>query len=157
MQALKEALLKDPQYPFFAFIGLVFLCYPLHAKWEAAKLKRRRTERVRGEVVDEETRIGRSVDMSVGSRQVPTRHPVVVFEVNGVRHRVVSETGASWETLRRGQKVDVLYNPGDPNDAGLDHIALQAVEQLLLWILPLIGAGVFLWGMVNFLRNLRGL
>ncbi|MCC5846891.1 MAG: DUF3592 domain-containing protein [Verrucomicrobia bacterium] len=153
MEHWKDALLKDPQYPFFALIGLVLLCYPLHAKWETAKLKRRRTVRTRGEVVDEETRSASNVGMDLGRHRVPTRHPVVVFEVEGVQHRVVSDTGASWQTLRRGQTVDVHYNPNNPDDAGVEHISLDAVEQLLLWLLPLIGIGMFLWGLVN-LSNL---
>jgi len=156
MGNLLEALLKDPQYPFFAFIGLVLLCYPLHARWEAKKLARRRTARTRGQVVDEETRATRGVGMDVGRHHVPTRHPVVVFDVDGVQYRMVSDTGASWQTLRRGQTVDVHYNPSDPNDAGISDIALDAVEHLLLWMLPLIGAAFFLWGLVNFLKNLNG-
>ncbi len=134
----------------------MFLCYPLHAKWEAAKLRRRRTARTRGEVVDEETRATRDVRMDVGRHHVPTRHPVVVFDVDGVQHRLVSDTGASWQPLRRGQTVEVHYNPDNPDDAGISDISLDAVEHLLLWLLPLMGAGFCLWGLVNLLKNLNG-
>ena len=155
MDVWKDALLKDPQNLFFALIGLFFLCYPLHTKWEQAKLSRRRTARTRGEVVDEETRFGTGAGVDFHRGDVPTRHPVVVFKVADVEYRVVSETGASWETLKRGQIVDVVYNPDNPQDAGLDHIALQAVEHFLLFFFPIIGAGMFLWSVVNVMRNLR--
>ena len=149
MERLKYIILNDPQHLFFTLIGLVFLLYPLYFKWEETKLKKRRTERTSGEVVDEESRSTTGVGIDLGSHRVPTRHPVVMFEVNGTKHRLVSPTGASWETLRKGQIVDVVYNPNNPRDAGLDHIALQSVENLLLWIFPLIGGGLFLWGLAQ--------
>lgn len=135
---------------------MVFLFYPLYQKWETAKNRRRRSARAQGVVTGMETRRGGNVRPGFDGACAPTQHPVVEFEVDGKTHRMVSDTGASWETLRQGQRVQVLYNPDKPEDAEIDDISLQSVEHLLLWLFPLIGAGVFLWGLVNFLRNLSG-
>ena len=153
MQMLSTVWLREPQYPVFALIGLFFLGYPLVARWKARQLARRRTARTRGRVVAQEVQHRGGAGMQVGNASVPTQHAVVLFEVDGRSCRVVAETGASWETLREGQGVDVVYNPDDPEDAGVDDVALQAVDQLLLWLIPLLGAGLFLWGLVNCLRQ----
>ncbi len=152
MSEWTSVLLADPQYPIATLVGVFFLGYPLYAGWEAARRRRRRTGRARGEVVGEELNRSFAHGVEVGQRGVSTRHPVVVFEANGSRHRLVSETGASWETLSLGQIVDVHYNPRNPEDAGVENASLEQVETMLLWLIPLIGAGMVLWGVFHLLR-----
>ena len=152
MERWIELLLKNPQYPFFALIGLGFLCYPLHAKREKQKTRRRRTATATGVIRNHKTR-AQTTRPGFQAGGVSTLHPVVEFEVNGETCQVTSEVGASWNMVREGQQVKVRYNPDDPQDAEIDDIAVEAAEQFLLLIFPLIGLGLFIWGCVNFFRQ----
>lgn len=152
MDILKEILHREPQVLAFCLVGFFFLCYPVYANIHASRLARRRTGRCRGTVVDETLRHGGHGPGLSTSHHVPTRHPVAVYEVEGQTFRLVSETGASWQTLRRGQTVNIRYNPANPEDADIDDIALQSVEHLLLFFFPLLGAGLFFWNLFKLLR-----
>lgn len=103
-----------------------------------------------GRVVDSETQ--RTTNVNVSNVSIPTLHPVVEFEVEGKTFRIISETGASWETLRVGQIVEVQYNPHNPNDASIEAAELQSVEALLVLFIPLVGGGIIIWGLINLLN-----
>jgi hypothetical protein len=151
METLKELLFRDPQYPFGMLIGLYFMGYPLYAKRERKKTLLRRTATARGKIVGHEIKHG-CTRPGFDSRSVGTRHPVMEFEVNGSAVRSVSEVGASWKMLREGQTVNIRYNPENPEDAEIDHVAIASTEQHLAFLFPLIGAAVFLWGCANLIR-----
>jgi hypothetical protein len=116
-------------------VGLVFLFYPVVAKVTSHVQQRRRSGRAWGVIEGHEAQTSHSHD----SHDRRTLHPIVVFEAEGKVHRVVSKTGASFEILNEGERVEVAYNPLKPRDAHIIHEGLAAVETVLMFLLPVVG------------------
>lgn len=70
-----------------------------------------------GTVVELERRVSRDSD---GNRST-VYHPVVRYSVNGGReYRFRSNTGSNPAAYRRGEEVEVLYQPSNPGDAKIN-------------------------------------
>lgn len=135
----------------FVFMALVGLGCAGYAPFGWAKLKidlARRSARAVGVVTANETRLS-THRFEVGRYDPPTKHPVVVYEVGGRVHELVSDTGASIQLLHPGDQVDVAYNPGNPDDAQILHPKMQATEAIILVGVGVIGIVVFLIAATN--------
>ncbi len=116
--------MRLPGYIFLAF-GVVFLSIGLGlAFWEWAFLRTAQT--TAGTVVrlEERTR-------GEGRGRVHNYAPVFEFEVDGKRHEIVSKVASNPASAAVGDRVEVLYDPANPERAQIKSFLTQ-------WFLPLI-------------------
>lgn len=72
-----------------------------------------------------------------------TYRPVVEFvDQSGTRHEFVSKVGSSSPGVSRGESVEVIYDPWEPNDAMLDTFSQRFLFPLVFGGFGLIFAGV---------------
>ncbi|MFJ3638338.1 DUF3592 domain-containing protein [Streptomyces sp. NPDC090108] len=95
-------------------------------------------KRAPGTVVGMDWRSGSSGQHGVGRRthSGPTAHPVVAFTAaDGVRRTFTGSVGSKPPAYDEGERVEVLYRPGSPEDARIDSF-------VSLWLLPLVFGGI---------------
>jgi hypothetical protein len=107
--------MKNPRLllRFFALAGLVLLALALLTGIKTATFLQRAV-RAPGEVVDLYQR---------PSRNGSTYAPVVEFTHDGERSRFTTSYGSYPPQFNRGQRVEVLYDPGNVNDARIHTFA----------------------------------
>lgn len=92
-----------------------------------------------GTVVELERSVSRDSD---GNRSV-VYHPVVRYSVNGGReYRFRSNTGSNPAAYRRGEEVEVLYQPSNPGDARINGFFSLWGGSVILTVLGLSFTGI---------------
>jgi len=92
------------------------IAVPIHL-WRLGERLRRRTSRAPGEIIGVVEHDG-----SPGADSTPrtTWHARVRFQAGGRPVEFVSAYGNSWSRPARGQRVDVCFDPRDPDNAEVD-------------------------------------
>lgn len=127
--------------PFLLF-GLVFAGVGGWFYWASASLTQS-GERVQGVVID--------LERSRDSDGDTTYRPVVEYtDQNGTKHQFVESVGSNPSAFSRGEQVEVIYDPWEPEEAIIDSFTTRYLFPLAFGgfgsIFALIGGGLmFAW------------
>lgn len=112
-------------------IGLVFGGASIGMSISVKKKKAVCTRRTSGIVTDirEEKMSG-----SIGEAPLISWHPVFTYEVNGQEISKKSSYGSSKQAFYVGQKVNVYYNPADPNEYYVQEEKVSGVQMIFLGV-----------------------
>lgn len=93
-------------------------------------------KRARGTVVSLEWRNDHDTSRRTQTDDKPAAYPVVAFtSADGAPRKFEDSTGSNPPSYEVGERVEVLYHPGSPEDARINGFAS-------LWLLPLIFSGI---------------
>ncbi|WP_039942384.1 DUF3592 domain-containing protein [Streptomyces himastatinicus] len=93
-------------------------------------------KRARGTVVSLEWRNDHETSPRTQTDDKPAAYPVVAFtSADGAPRKFEDSTGSNPPSYELGERVEVLYAPGSPEDARINGFAS-------LWLMPLIFGGI---------------
>lgn len=127
---------------FFLLSGLVFMAAGIYGFFRNLRLARNGL-RADAEVVDLRAR--------GGGEDGPVYYPIVRFRTADGQE-VVAQTGggSSPPPARPGDRVQVLYQPGNPQTVSLDTLMGRAVAPM--WIFILVGLGITVYQVYRMTR-----
>lgn len=132
--------------PFMLF-GLVFAGIGGWFYWSDRELANSGTH-TQGTVVDLQSSRNSDGDM--------TYKPVVEFsDRNGTRFQFVERIASSPPSFSRGEKVDLIYDPEDPENAMIDSFTTRYLFPLVFGGFGLLAALIGGWLMLSFVRRRR--